>query len=142
LGTAIGFAIVLIAAIGLGLQLNLIPIRLLRCLAGLVVLYFGFKWVYKGVKRQATGRRAGWVHDPLRGTGMEVSDVSGRFSYGNFIVMLKSAALETFEAALIVMTIGLGSKNWFSPISWCDSCIGLDRYSSFHPAWLFNESAG
>jgi uncharacterized membrane protein len=33
-GTAIGFAIVLIAAIGLGLQLNLIPIRLLRCLAG------------------------------------------------------------------------------------------------------------
>ena len=97
--TAVGFGIILIAAIGLGHQLNLILIRLLRCLAGVVLLYFSFKWVYKGVKRQAVGKRAGWVHDPLRGRKVEVSDVSATFSYGNFTVMLKSAALETLEAA-------------------------------------------
>jgi Ca2+/H+ antiporter, TMEM165/GDT1 family len=116
-GTLVGVALVGLCAMVLGPRLALIPIRLLQLIAGTVLLYFGWKWVKKSVIRKASGNRAGWIENPLRGRQLDFLEKSTRFSYSNFIVMFKSAALETFEVAVIVMTIALGSNAWFEAVS-------------------------
>ena len=67
--------------------------------------------------RRAAGKRAGWIDSPLRNKPLETSPSQAGFSYLNFVVMTKCAALETFEVALIVITIGLSSRSWFAALS-------------------------
>ncbi len=111
-GTALGVAVVGVAAALLGTSLQLIPLHLLQILIGLVLLWFGWGWYKKSILRQAKHRRAGWITDPLEAEGIHLESQHQRFSRVNFIVMFKSAALETLEVALVVLPLGLASGAW------------------------------
>ncbi|MBV9391661.1 MAG: hypothetical protein JOY96_07200 [Verrucomicrobia bacterium] len=115
-GSIVGIVVVGVASAALGTRLMLVPLRLLQLFAGVVLLYFGWKWVQKSVRRSAAGKRAGWITNPLEGALLEPRDPSG-FSCGNFLVMAKSAALEAFEIAMIVTTIALSSKAWIESLA-------------------------
>jgi uncharacterized membrane protein len=117
LGSVAGIVGVAVAGSLLGPELLLFPLRWLQVAAGLVLIYFGWKWVRKSVVRQAVGKRAGWIENPLRNKPLETSPAKEGFSYLNFVVMTKCAALETFEVALIVITIGLSSRAWLEALS-------------------------
>jgi uncharacterized membrane protein len=62
-----GIVAVVLAGALLGPALVLFPLRWLQVAAGLVLIYFGWKWSKKSVIRQAAGKRAGWIENPLRG---------------------------------------------------------------------------
>lgn len=117
LGSVAGIVGVAVAGALLGPALVLFPLRWLQVAAGLVLIYFGWKWVRKSVVRQAVGKRAGWIENPLRNKSLETTPAKAGFSYLNFAVMTKCAALETFEVALIVITIGLSSRAWLEAVS-------------------------
>src|SRR5258708_18127853 len=102
-------AVVLAGAL-LGPALVLFPLRWLQVAAGLVLIYFGWKWSNKSVIRQAVGKRAGWIENPLKNWALEMDRAKSRFSDLNFAMMTKCAALDTFEAALIVITIAVRSR--------------------------------
>ena len=112
-----GIVAVVLAGALLGPALVLFPLRWLQVAAGLVLIYFGWKWSKKSVIRQAAGERAGWIENPLKNRALEMDRAQSRFSYLNFAMMTKCAALETFEVALIVITIGLSSRAWLEALS-------------------------
>lgn len=111
-GTISGVAIVAVTAVLLGTSLQLIPLHLLQILLALVLLWFGWGWYKKSILRQAKHRRAGWITDPLEAEGIHLESQHRGFSQVNFIVMFKSAALETLEVALVVLPLGLASGAW------------------------------
>lgn len=112
LGTIAGLALVALAAATLGTQLQLIPLHFLQIVIGLVLLWFGWGWVKKSVLRLASHKRAGWITDPLSSEGIVLEAQQRGFSRLNFLIMVKSAALEAFEVAIVVTTLGLASKAW------------------------------
>jgi Ca2+/H+ antiporter, TMEM165/GDT1 family len=125
LGSVAGIVGVAVAGALLGPALVLFPLRWLQVAAGVVLIYFGWKWIKKSVVRQAAGKRVGWIENPLRDKRLETSPSQRGFSYLNFIVMTKCAALETFEAALIVITIGLSSRAWLEALSGASIALAL-----------------
>jgi uncharacterized membrane protein len=116
-GSITGIVAVTLAGALLGPALVLFPLRWLQVAAGIVLIYFGWKWTRKSVVRQAVGKRAGWIENPLKNRALETGNAKAGFSYLNFVVMTKCAALETFEVALIVITIGLSSRAWLEALS-------------------------
>ena len=115
-GTITGLAIVGLATAILGTGLQRIPLRLLQVVIGVVLLWFGWGWVKKSVRRQAQGKRAGWINSPLESEGIVLESKVRGFSWLNFIVMTKSAGLEALEVAIVVITLGLASKGWYEAI--------------------------
>ncbi|NET11094.1 MAG: COG4280 domain-containing protein [Symploca sp. SIO2B6] len=112
-GCISGLMIVTLVAIALGANVQFIPLHWLQIVTGLILLRFGWIWTKKAVKRQATGQRAGWINDdPLVAEGISLDSAQQGFSRLNFIVMTKSATLEAFEVAVIVITLGLASDAW------------------------------
>lgn len=116
-GTIAGLAIIGVTAFTVGTGLRLIPLHWLQIAIGLLLLWFGWGWVKKSVLRQAKGKRAGWVVDPLQGEGISLEIHPQGFSRINFIVMTKSAALEALEVAIVVITLGLASNAWTEALS-------------------------
>lgn len=116
-GTVSGVGIVAVSAALVGTGLKLIPLHLLQIAIGLVLLWFGWGWYKKSILRQASHRRAGWITDPLEAEGIHLESRNRRFSHVNFIVMFKSAALETLEVALVVLPLGLASGAWAEALS-------------------------
>ena len=125
LGSIAGIVGVAIAGALLGPALVLFPLRWLQVAAGIVLIYFGWKWTKKSIVRQAAGKRAGWIDNPLRNKPLETSPSQAGFNYLNFVVMTKCAALETSEVALIVITIGLSSRSWLEALSGASIALAI-----------------
>jgi uncharacterized membrane protein len=111
-GTISGLIAVGVAAAIVGTGLQVVPIRLLQVVIGVLLLWFGWGWTKKSVLRQARGKRAGWVINPLEAEEIVLEHRSRGFSRLNFVIMAKSAALEGLEVAIIVITLGLASSAW------------------------------
>jgi Ca2+/H+ antiporter, TMEM165/GDT1 family len=92
-GSAVGILGVTLAGALLGPELMFVRLRWLQIAAGLVLLYFGWNWTKKSVIHHVGGKRAGWIQNPLGGRILEMENAASRFSYINFAVMTKSAAL-------------------------------------------------
>ena len=88
------------------------PLHLLQILIGVLLLGFGWGWYKKSILRQANHRRAGWITEPLESEGIHLDPQRRRFNRLNFVVMLKSSALEALEVALVVLPLGLASGAW------------------------------
>ncbi|MDZ7958274.1 MAG: COG4280 domain-containing protein [Aulosira sp. DedQUE10] len=112
LGTITGLASVGIAVAIFGTGLKVIPLDILQVFIGIILLWFGFRWMKKSVFRQVEGKRAGWITDPINSEGIVLETGNTDFSFFNFIIMIKSAALEALEVAIIVTTLGLASNAW------------------------------
>jgi Ca2+/H+ antiporter, TMEM165/GDT1 family len=124
-GSVVGIVGVALAGALLGPQLVLFPLRWLQVAAGVVLIYFGWNWTRKSIGRQAAGKRSGWIENPLRNKPLETSPSKAGFSCLNFVVMTKCAALETFEVALIVITIGLSSRAWLEALSGASIALAI-----------------
>lgn len=115
-GSIAGIAIVALIASFFGVGLQLVPLHWLQIVIGAVLIWFGWGWVKKSVQRQAQGKRASWMADnPLTTEGIALETQQG-FSKLNFLVMTKSAALEAFEVAVVVITLGLASGAWYEAL--------------------------
>ena len=97
---ATGVAIVGVSAAILRTDLQIIPLHLLQILIGSVLVWFGWGWYKKS--DFATGKTSthGWITAPLEAEDIQLKTQHQHFSRLNFIVMFKSAALETLEVAL------------------------------------------
>ncbi len=110
----------LIGLVGIGVlsflfssSLQAVPIQWLQLTIGCILLWFGWGWTKKSVLRQVQGKHAGWVaDDPLLAEGITLQGGTKGFSYANFLIVAKSAALEAFEVALAVVALGLASNAW------------------------------
>lgn len=117
-GVIVGLIAVLSVAIALGNGLQFLPLQPLQILIGGLLLWFGWGWVQKSVRRLATGRRAGWIDDDvLEKEGIVLEQESVGFSKLNFLIMTKSVALEALEIVVIVMTLGLATSAWYEAIA-------------------------
>ncbi|MBD2597980.1 COG4280 domain-containing protein [Nostoc spongiaeforme FACHB-130] len=117
-GSIVGLIAVLSVAIAVGTGLQFLPLQPLQILIGGLLLWFGWGWTQKSVRRLATGRRAGWINDDvLEKEGIVLEQESGGFSKLNFLIMTKSVALEALEIVVIVMTLGLASSAWSEAIT-------------------------
>ncbi|NJL99260.1 MAG: hypothetical protein HC924_10845 [Synechococcaceae cyanobacterium SM2_3_2] len=117
-GTLVGLIGVGGLSWALGSQLQAIPLAWIQLGVGLALLWFGFGWTKKSFLRHLRQQRAGWVsEDPLAAEGLEIELGSPGFNWGNFLVMTKSSALETFEVALVVLTLSLATGSWVEPLS-------------------------
>ncbi|WP_414575206.1 COG4280 domain-containing protein [Anabaena sp. CCY 9402-a] len=117
-GSVVGLMIVLSVAIALGTGLQFLPLQPLQILIGGLLLWFGWGWAKKSVRRLATGRRAGWIDDQvLEKEGIVLDQESTGFSKLNFLIMTKSVALEALEIFVIVITLGLATSAWYEAIA-------------------------
>lgn len=117
-GSIVGLIAVLSVAIALGNGLQFLPLHPLQIVIGGLLLWFGWGWVQKSVRRLATGRRAGWIDDDvLEKEGIILEQESEGFSKLNFLIMTKSVALEALEIVVIVMTLGLATSAWYEAIA-------------------------
>lgn len=115
-GSVTGMMGVGIAALVLGKSLQWVPLHWLQIGIGLILLGLGWKWAIKSLRRQAKQQRAGWMSDdPLGQEGIALEQQQG-FSQLNFLIMTKSAALEAFEVAVIITTLGLASSAWYEAL--------------------------
>jgi uncharacterized membrane protein len=117
-GSIFGGALVAIIAIPFGGILRSIPLNWLEILVGVTLLWFGSRWVNKSIKRLAKGKRAGWMSDdPLAAEEIVLDEQNLGFNQLNFWVMTKSAILETFEVAILVVTLGVASGAWYESLA-------------------------
>ena len=117
-GSIFGVSLVGIIAIPFGEILRSIPLNWLEILVGVTLLWFGWRWVNKSIKRLAKGKRAGWMSDdPLTAEEIVLDGQNLGFNQLNFWVMAKSAILETFEVAILVVTLGLASGAWYESLA-------------------------
>ncbi|MBD2302229.1 COG4280 domain-containing protein [Nostoc sp. FACHB-87] len=117
-GSIVALITVLSVALALGTELHLLPLQPLQILIGGLLLWFGWGWAQKSVRRLAAGRRAGWINDDvLEKEGIVLEQESVGFSKLNFLIMTKSVALEALEIVVIVMTLGLASSAWSEAIT-------------------------
>ncbi len=117
-GSIFGVILVGIIAIPFGGILRSIPLNWLEIIVGITLLWFGWRWVNKSIKRLAKGKRAGWMSDdPLAAEEIVLDEQNLGFNQLNFWVMAKSAILETFEVAILVVTLGLASGAWYESLA-------------------------
>jgi uncharacterized membrane protein len=117
-GSIFGVSLVGIIAIPFGGILRSIPLHWLETFVGVTLLWFGWRWVSKSIKRLAKGKRAGWMSDdPLAAEEIVLDRENLGFNQLNFWVMAKSAILETFEVAILVVTLGVASGAWYESLA-------------------------
>lgn len=113
-GSIVGLTGVTLAAVAFRTSLQFVPLQALQIGIGVLLLWFGWGWTKKAVLRLVQGKRAGWIaDDPLATEGIVLNAQQSGFNYLNFLMMTKSAALEAFEVAIVVITLGLVSQAWY-----------------------------
>lgn len=113
-GSAAAAALLGLAVALFGSALAQVPIDTLRVLTGLLLLAVGLQWLRKAVLR-AAGRKA--LHDELgeyaheTEAALAAGGAQGAWDAYSFTVAFKGVALEGFEVALIVITLGGAHQN-------------------------------
>src|SRR5258708_33610917 len=82
-GSVTGIVAVVLAGALLGPALVLFPLRWLQVAAGLVLIYFGWKWSNNSVIRLAVCKRAGWIVNHLKNRALEMERTKSLISYLN-----------------------------------------------------------
>ncbi|GAB4426595.1 MAG: hypothetical protein OHK0015_07640 [Chloroflexi bacterium OHK40] len=112
IGTGSAAALVIVGALIVGTGLTRIPARWLELLAGLILLGFGQWWV-RGVVKYYAGRLSPHEEEEVR-LERELA-ASGRRAGWNWVAIataFKSSLLESFEIALVVVTLGAANAAW------------------------------
>ncbi|NJM08916.1 COG4280 domain-containing protein, partial [Candidatus Gracilibacteria bacterium] len=112
LGTGSAAALVIVGALIVGTGLTRIPERWLEIVAGLILLGFGQWWV-RGVVKYYAGRLAPHEDEDLR-LAAQLQQTGRRVGW-NWVAVttaFKSSLLESFEIALVVVTLGAANAAW------------------------------
>jgi uncharacterized membrane protein len=112
IGTGSAAALVIVGGLVVGTGLTRIPERWLEVVAGLILIGFGQWWV-RGVVKYYAGRLPPHEDEDMR-LAAELAQAGGRASW-NWVAVataFKSSLLESFEIALVVVTLGAANAAW------------------------------
>ena len=115
--TALGQALMFVAAIFLWPVHQVIPVFWFRLLAATLLTWMGAYWTLKSLKRRLSGLRPRWVDDPLGRLHVQPESAQTAFSLLVFLVMLKSSAVEAFEILLVVFPLGAAIGHWWAIVT-------------------------
>jgi uncharacterized membrane protein len=117
-GSGTGIVLVLAISLVLGKSLTLIPVDILRVVAGGFLIFFGQGWMrsvvryYAGIRKKKADDEEEQLQQQLEQEG-----VTSRWNWLAIIVTFKSAVLETVEIAIAVVTLGVAAGQWLEAIS-------------------------
>ena len=93
-----------------GSALVLFPIGVLRCVVGIVLIFFGMQWLKKSLLRysglKALHDEAAIYEEKMRELNARGAINPGKFNGFGFLAAFKSVLLEGLEVAFIVITFG------------------------------------
>lgn len=110
--TAVGHALVFVAAIFIWPVHELVPVFWFRLVAASMLTLMGLYWTAKSIRRLMAGQRPRWVDDPLGKVGVSSAPHVALFSLLVFFIMLKSSVIEAFEILLVVFPIAASQSTW------------------------------
>lgn len=125
LGTVGGIGLTAIASLFLGKSLTLIPLDLLKIIAGGFLIAFGQKWTRSVV------RYYGGILKPKDDEDEQLKQqlqegVSSGWNWLAIVTTFKSALLETLEVAMAIVALGVAAGKWLDAIAGAGSAgVGL-----------------
>ncbi|MBC1225049.1 COG4280 domain-containing protein [Nostoc sp. UCD121] len=117
-GSGGGIALTLLLSLVLGKSLTLIPVDILRIVAGVLLLLFGQKWT-RSIVRYYAGlpkKRKGGGEDSLEEQLAKDENQSG-WNWFAVVTTFKAALLDSVEVAIAVVTLGAAESEWLEAIS-------------------------
>lgn len=115
-GSGSGIGLTVIASLILGKSLTLIPVHILKIIAGVFLLAFGQAWTrsvvnyYGGVPKQANDEEEEITEELTRG------GIQSGWNGVAVVTAFKSSLLESVEIAIAVVTLGATGGKWFEAI--------------------------
>jgi uncharacterized membrane protein len=113
-GTSVGLGLVTGIALYSWRSLERIPFQLLHVGVGVILCGVGGWWAMKAIRKTRKHQRSRWISAPLSEANFELQRQD--FSSLNCLLMAKSAAIEGFEVAVIVVGLGVTSRAWFEVV--------------------------
>jgi uncharacterized membrane protein len=116
-GSGSGIALTILASLILGKSLTLIPVDILRIVAGSLLLLFGQKWTRSIIKYYGgIPKRGGGKEDRLEAELAKEDNQSG-WNWFAVVTTFKGALLDSVEVAIAVVTLGAAGGKWIDAIS-------------------------
>ncbi|MBD6616312.1 COG4280 domain-containing protein [Komarekiella sp. 'clone 1'] len=116
-GSGSGIALTIIVSLILGKSLTLIPVDILRIVAGSLLLLFGQKWTRSIIKYYGgIPKRGGDKEDRLEAELAKEDNQSG-WNWFAVVTTFKGALLDSVEVAIAVVTLGAAGGQWIDAIS-------------------------
>lgn len=116
LGTLSGIGLTAIASLILGKSLTLIPLDLLKIVAGGFLIAFGQKWT-RSVVRYYGGILKPKDNEDDRLQQQLQAEVSSGWNWLAIVTTFKSALLETLEVAIAIVALGVTAGKWLDAIA-------------------------
>lgn len=114
-GSGSGIGLTLIVALILGKSLTLIPVDILRIIAGGFLLFFGQGWVRSVIRYYAGIRKRGGDEEERLEAELAESGNQPGWNWLAIITTFKGALLDSVEVAIAVVTLGAAGQ-WFDAI--------------------------
>ncbi|MBG1267933.1 COG4280 domain-containing protein [Nostoc sp. WHI] len=116
-GSGSGIALTILLSLFLGKSLTLIPVDILRIVAGTLLLLFGQKWTRSIIKYYGgIPKRGGDKEDRLEAELAKEDNQSG-WNWFAVVTTFKGALLDSVEVAIAVVTLGAAGGKWIDAIS-------------------------
>jgi uncharacterized membrane protein len=115
-GSGSGIGLTVVASLVLGKSLTLIPVNILKIIAGAFLLAFGQAWTrsvvnyYGGVRKQADDEEEELREELARG------GIKSGWNWFAVVAAFKSSLLESVEIAIAIVTLGATGGKWFEAI--------------------------
>lgn len=114
-GSAGGIGLTLVTALLLGKSLTLIPVDVLKIVAGAFLLIFGQAWTRSVIRYYGGIRKQGDEEEEIREELAKGGIQSGWNSVA-VVTAFKSSLLESVEIAIAVVTLGVTGGKWFEAV--------------------------
>ncbi len=111
-GSGSGVLGVVLASLLLGKSLMLIPLQILKVVAGGFLLAFGQRWTRSIVKYYGGILKRKDDEDEQIRQALEQNGTATTWNGFAIVTTFKSAVLETFEVAIAVVTLGAAASKW------------------------------
>jgi uncharacterized membrane protein len=135
IGAGSGIILTAIASLILGKSLTLIPLDLLKIVAGGFLIAFGQKWTRSVVRYYGGILKPKDDEDEQLQQQLEREETSSGWNWFAIVTTFKSALLESLEVAMAIVTLGVTAGKWSEAIAGA-GCAGLGLLSF---AFLFRH---
>ncbi|MEA5507635.1 COG4280 domain-containing protein [Halotia wernerae UHCC 0503] len=125
-GSGSGIALTIIVSLFLGKSLTLIPVDILRIVAGSLLLLFGQKWTRSIIKYYGGIPKVGGDKEDRLEAELAKEDNQSGWNWFAVVTTFKGALLDSVEVAIAVVTLGAAGGQWIDAISGASfAAVGL-----------------
>jgi uncharacterized membrane protein len=129
-GSGSGIAVVVIGSLFLGTSLTLVPLQILKIVAGGFLLAFGQRWTRSIIRYYGGILKRKDDEDEQLEAALAQDGGTGHWNGFAIVTTFKSALLETFEVAIAVVTLGAAAGQWTEAISGATAAaVGLAGFA-------------